>query len=91
MMTAEQVAEKVYPAILRGKRVIIPGFINQFSVLLGKLLPFPWAIKATEFTYNQSIIQTVPTYPLQASGDEKATRSGAGGEPGKNLPEVEGN
>ena len=64
MMTPEQVAEKTYPAILKGKRVIIPGGINKLAVLMGKLLPFPWAIRVMEFIYKQSIDQTVSTYPL---------------------------
>jgi short-subunit dehydrogenase len=64
MLTPEQVAEKAYPAILKGKRVIIPGTINQLSVLLGKLLPFPWAIRVMEFVYDRTIDATAPTYPL---------------------------
>jgi len=64
MMTPEQVAEIAYPAILKGKRVIIPGAINKLAVLTGKLLPFPWAIRVMEFIYDQSVDQTVPTYPL---------------------------
>jgi short-subunit dehydrogenase len=64
MLTPEQVAEKAYPAILKGKRVIIPGAINKLAVLMGKLLPFPWAIQVMEFIYNQNIEPVVPTYPL---------------------------
>jgi short-subunit dehydrogenase len=64
MMTPEQVAEKAYPAILKGKRVIIPGTINKMTVFMGRILPFPWAIRVMEFIYNQNIEQTVPTYPL---------------------------
>jgi short-subunit dehydrogenase len=64
IMTPEQVAEVAYPAILKGKRVIVPGVINQLSVLMGKILPFPWAIRVTEFIYDQSIEPTDPTYPL---------------------------
>ena len=64
MLTPEQVAEKAYPAILRGKRVIIPGAINNLAVLMGKLLPFPWAILVMEFIYQHTIDRTMPTYPL---------------------------
>jgi short-subunit dehydrogenase len=64
MLTPEQVAEKAYPAILKGKRLIIPGTINQLSVLMGKLLPFPWAIRVMEFVYDHNIDPTAPTYPL---------------------------
>ena len=64
MMTPEQVAEIAYPAILKGKRVIIPGTMNKFAVFMGRILPFPWAIRVMEFIYEQTIDQTVPTYPL---------------------------
>ena len=64
MMTPEQVAEKAYPAILKGKRVIIPGFVDKLIILIGRLLPFPWAIRATEFIYNQNVEKTDPTYPF---------------------------
>ena len=64
MMTPEQVAEIAYPALLKGKRVIVPGAINQVAVLMGKLLPFPWSIRMMEFIYDQNIEQTAPTYPL---------------------------
>ena len=63
MMTPEQVAETAYPAILQGKRVIVLGFENKLAVLMGKLLPFPWAIRVMEFIYEQTIDQTLPTYP----------------------------
>ena len=53
-----------YPAILKGKRVIVPGFMNQLAVLLGKILPFPWAIWLTGFIYDHSIEPGSPTYPL---------------------------
>ena len=64
MLTPEQVAEKAYPGIIKGKRVIVPGAINQLAVFMGKILPFPWSIRVMEFLYNQSLEQTVPTYPL---------------------------
>jgi uncharacterized protein len=64
MLTPEQVAEQAYPAILKGKRVIIPGAINKLAVLMGKILPFPWAIRVMEFIYDQNIDKIVPTYPL---------------------------
>jgi short-subunit dehydrogenase len=64
MLTPEQVAEKAYPAILKGKRVIIPGAIDKLAVLMGKVLPFPWAIRVMEFIYDQNVDQTAPTYPL---------------------------
>ena len=63
MMTPEQVAETAYPAILKGKRVIVPGTINQLAVLMGKLLPFPLAIRMMEFIYDRSMDPTTPTYP----------------------------
>lgn len=64
MMTPEQVAEIAYPAIIRGRRVIIPGGLNQLAVLLGKLLPFPLAMRMTEWIYGRNVEQIPPTYPL---------------------------
>lgn len=63
MMTPEQVAEIAYPAILKGKRVIVPGTINQLAVLMGKLFPFPLAIRITRLIYDRSMTPTPPTYP----------------------------
>jgi len=63
MMTPEQVAEIAYPAILKGQRVIVPGTINKLAVLMGKLLPFPLAIRVMEFIYDRSVEPTPPTYP----------------------------
>jgi hypothetical protein len=64
MLTPEQVAEIAYPAILKGKRVIIPGAMNQLAAFMGKTLPFPWAIRMMEFIYDQNVDPTAPTYPL---------------------------
>jgi short-subunit dehydrogenase len=72
MMTPEQVAEKAYPAILKGKRVIVPGVINKTAVLMGKILPFPWAIRVMEFIYDQNLEQTIPTYPVYDPGEKPA-------------------
>ena len=63
-MTAQAVAEIAYPAILKGRRVIIPGVLNQAAALLGKLLPFPWSMRVMEMIYNQNIEPVAPTYPL---------------------------
>ncbi len=63
MMTPEQVARTAYPAILKGNRVIVPGLINQLTVLMGKLLPFPLAIRVMGFIYNQGVEPVAPTYP----------------------------
>lgn len=62
MMTPEQLAEKAYPAILRGVRVIVPGGLYKLAVLIGKILPFPWAIRVTSFIYNLTIDPTATTY-----------------------------
>jgi short-subunit dehydrogenase len=64
MMTAEQIAEKAYPAILKGKRVIVPGAMYQLAVLTGKILPFPLAIRVMELIYHQNVEKVPPTYPL---------------------------
>ncbi|MGB7538024.1 MAG: SDR family NAD(P)-dependent oxidoreductase [Anaerolineales bacterium] len=63
MHTPEQMAAIAYPAILAGKRVIIPGLMNQLAVLAGKLLPFPLAIRLMEFIYDMSVEQVETTYP----------------------------
>lgn len=63
MHTPEQVAAIAYPAILAGKRVIIPGFTNQLAVLAGKVLPFPLAIRLMEFIYDMSVEQVGTRYP----------------------------
>lgn len=63
MLTPGQVAAIAYPAILKGKRVIVPGIINQVAVVIGKLLPFPIAIRIMEFIYNQNVEPVPPTYP----------------------------
>lgn len=63
MMTPEKVAEIAYPAILKGKRIIIPGTINQLAAIMGKLLPFPLAIRLTKAIYDWSVEAVPPTYP----------------------------
>ncbi len=63
MMKPEQVAEIAYPAILKGKRVIVPGTMNQLGVLVGKLLPFPLAIRVMKLIYDRSMEAVPPTYP----------------------------
>jgi short-subunit dehydrogenase len=64
MLTPEQVAEIAYPAILKGRRVIVPGVVNQLGVFIGKLLPFPWAIGVMKFIYDRTIDPVTPTYPI---------------------------
>ena len=61
MRTPEQVAEMAYPAIMKGKRVIIPGAENQLAALVGMVLPFPWAMGVMEFIYDRSIERVEPT------------------------------
>jgi len=39
ILNPEQVAPVVIKKMLRGKEVIIPGAVNQFSIVLDKLLP----------------------------------------------------
>jgi short-subunit dehydrogenase len=64
MLTPEQFAEKTYPAIIKGKRVIIPGFSNQLAAFAGKALPFPLAIRIMEFIYDRGVEQVPTKYPL---------------------------
>jgi short-subunit dehydrogenase len=68
MLTPEQVAKKAYPAILKGRRIIVPGGINKLAVLIGKLLPFPWAFQVMRFIYWLSMGKSDPTYPLSSPG-----------------------
>jgi short-subunit dehydrogenase len=63
MHTPEQVAAAAYPAILAGKRVIIPGRMNRLAAFAGKVLPFPAAIRMMEFIYDLSVEQVETTYP----------------------------
>ena len=63
MLTPDQVAARAYPAILRGQRVIIPGAIDKLAVVIGKLLPFPWAIRVMEFIYHLNVEKVDPAYP----------------------------
>ncbi len=63
MHTPEQVAAIAYPAILAGKRVIIPGFMNQMAALAGKVLPFPLASRLMELIYDMSVEQVETMYP----------------------------
>jgi hypothetical protein len=65
MMTPDQVAEKAYPAILRGKRVIVPGVIDKLAILVGKFLPFPLAIRVTGLIYHFNVKKVDPTYPSE--------------------------
>jgi short-subunit dehydrogenase len=65
MMTPEQVATIAYPAILKGKRVIVPGTVNQLAMLMGKLLPFTLAVRIMRLVYDQSIEPMPPTYPTE--------------------------
>ena len=55
---------KAYPAILKGRRVIVPGAINKLAVLMGKLFPFPLSIRVMDFIYDQTVDPIAPTYPL---------------------------
>jgi short-subunit dehydrogenase len=63
MHTAEQVAVIAYPAILAGRRVIIPGMMNRLAAFAGKVLPFPFGIRLMELIYDLSVEQVETTYP----------------------------
>jgi short-subunit dehydrogenase len=62
MMTPEQVADKAYPAILKGRRVIFVSQVERLAALVGKLLPCPWAIRLSAFVYDQAVEKIDPTY-----------------------------
>jgi short-subunit dehydrogenase len=63
MLTPEQLVDRAYPAILKGKRVIVPGAINKLAVFMGKLLPFPWAFWVMKFIYDHNLDRVDPAYP----------------------------
>ncbi len=77
MLTPEQVAEKAYPAILKGQRVIVPGITNKLAVFLGKVLPFPWSMRMMEFIYDHSLEPTTPGYPSVDFSEGRLSRSGS--------------
>jgi short-subunit dehydrogenase len=62
MMTPEALAAMAYPAILKGQRVIVPGAMNKLFVLVGKFLPFPWAVRLAAAVYDRAIEPIDPTY-----------------------------
>jgi short-subunit dehydrogenase len=62
MMTPERAAKISYPAIMKGKRVIVLGGIYKLAALIGKLLPFPWAIRVTALIFKLSVEQTPNTH-----------------------------
>ena len=68
LLTPEQVAAKAYPAILKGKRVIVPGLMNKAAVLIGKFLPFPWSMRIMSLIYNMNVEKIPHTYPLSSPG-----------------------
>lgn len=68
LLTPEQVAAKAYPAVLKGRRVIVPGLMNKVAVLIGKALPFPWSMRFMSLIYHMNVEKVAPTYPLSSSG-----------------------
>ncbi len=62
MMTPEQLAGKAYPAILKGQRVIVLGALWKLAALIGKFLPFPWAIQVIAAIYNWNVKPTAIKY-----------------------------
>ena len=69
MLRPEELAEKTYPAILKGKRVVVPGGIYKLAALIGKLLPFPLSSRIIRFIYHQTQDKIAPTYSLSPSDD----------------------
>ena len=64
MMTPEEVAKIAYPAIMKGKRVIVPGTMSKLAVMIGKFFPFPVAIRVMSLVYSLSIEKTDNNYPI---------------------------
>jgi uncharacterized protein len=46
MMSSSKVALAGYRGMLKGKRLVIPGFRNRLLVVLTKFLPRPWVLKS---------------------------------------------
>jgi short-subunit dehydrogenase len=63
MLAPERFAEKIYPGILRGDRVIVTGVENRLAVFAGKVLPFPWAVRIMEWIYDMNVEQVETRYP----------------------------
>ena len=48
MMTATEVAEAGYEGLMAGERIVIPGSLNKFRVLLRRILPRSLYLKAVK-------------------------------------------
>ncbi len=68
MLTPEQVARRAYPAIMKGRRVIIPGYMDRLAIFMGKLLPFPWSFAIMKSIYDHNVVPVTPAYPHTQGG-----------------------
>jgi hypothetical protein len=48
-MEAAPAVEKAYRGLMKGRRLVIPGFTNKLLAILVRLSPRPWVIRATRF------------------------------------------
>ena len=53
-MNADKVAQIGYRAMMRGRRIVIPGLTNQFQMLLLRLLPRTVIVKASKFMLDEA-------------------------------------
>ena len=71
LMTSDEFAEKTYPAIIKGRRVIVPGGLYKIAVLLGKILPFPISIRIMNLVYNLVMDKVEPTYKIESTTNQE--------------------
>lgn len=72
ILNPEQVAPFVIEKMLKGKEVIIPGIVNRFSMLLGKLLPsFIKKFLIGRLAKNLNAV-SVPTVNIQRGSSPQA-------------------
>lgn len=54
ILSAEFVAEESYQAMLKGKRIVIPGFLNKVNAFFSKILPWSIVIPVTRWLQGSS-------------------------------------
>lgn len=65
LMTPDEFTEASYPAIIKGKRVIVPGGLYKIAVFFGKILPFTISVRIFTLVYNLVMDKVEPTYKLE--------------------------
>jgi short-subunit dehydrogenase len=60
MMSAESVVRSSIQAMLKGKSVFVPGFLNKLACFAPRLLPRDFALSMAYFTMRQAVEQISP-------------------------------